>query len=88
MLVGVFSTKANKFNRKHTNHTLTYIGLILTIGSIILGITTISNITFEIQLMIITFVFISRAYSKGLFQVLKNRYTNNFADNKILPKIY
>lgn len=88
MLVGVFSTKSNKFNKKYKNHTLTYIGLMLTIGSIILGITTILNIPFEIQLMIITFVFILRAYSKGLFQILKKRYMNNFSDNKILPKIY
>lgn len=88
MLVGVFSTKANKFNKKHKNHTLTYIGLMLTIGSIILGITTILHIPFEIQLMIITFVFILRAYSKGVYQILKKRYTNNFSDSKILPKLY
>lgn len=88
MLVGVFATKSNKFNKKYKNHTLTYIGLMLTLGSIALGIATILNIPFEVQLMIITFVFILRAYAKGLFQVLKNRYTNNFADNKILPKIY
>lgn len=88
MLVGVFSTKANKFNKKYKNHTLTYIGLMLTLGSIILGITTILHIPFEIQLMIITFVFILRAYAKGIYQILKKRYTNNFSDNKILPKLY
>lgn len=88
MLVGIFATKANKFNKKHKNHTLTYIGLMLTIGSIILGIITILKIPFEIQLMIITAVFILRAYAKGIYQVLKKRYMNNFADNKIIPKIY
>lgn len=88
MLVGIFSTKSNEFNRKHKNHTLTYIGLMLTIGSIVLGIITIFKIPFEIQLMIITVVFIIRAYGKGVFQVLKKRYMNNFADSKIIPKIY
>lgn len=88
MLVGIFSTKASKFNRKHKNHTLTYIGLMLTIGSIVLGIITIFKIPFEIQLMIITIVFIVRAYGKGIYQVIKKRYMNNFADNKIIPKIY
>lgn len=88
MLVGGFSTKSNEFNKKYKNHSLTYIGLILTIGSILLGIATILNIPFELQLMIVTFVFIARAYAKGMFQVLKKRYMNNFADNKILPKIY
>jgi hypothetical protein len=60
----------------------------LTIGSIILGILTILKIPFEIQLMVITFVFIVRAYGKGIYQVIKKRYMNNFANNKILPKIY
>lgn len=88
MLVGIFATKSNKFNRKYKNHSLTYIGLLLTVGSIILGLITIFNIPFEIQLMIITLVFIMRAYAKGVYQVLKKRYMNNFANNDILPKIY
>lgn len=88
MLVGIFSTKAIKFNRKYKNHSLTYIGLILTLGSIVLGITTILNIPFEIQLMIVTMIFISRAYAKGMYQVLKKRYMNNFSNSDILPKIY
>lgn len=88
MLVGIFSTKSIEFNKKHKNKTLTDIGLMLTIGSIILGIITIFNIPFEIQLMIVTFVFIIRAYAKGIYQVIKKRYMNNFADDKIIPKIY
>lgn len=87
MLVGIFATKSIEFNKKYKNHSLTYIGLILTLGSVILGV-TILNIPFEIKLMIVTIVFIARAYAKGLYQVLKKRYMNNFADNKILPKIY
>ncbi len=88
MIVGIFATKSIQFNKKHKSHTLTYIGLMLTIGSIILGILTILKIPFEIQLMVITFVFIVRAYGKGIYQVIKKRYMNNFANNKILPKIY
>lgn len=88
MLVGIFSTTSNNFNKKYKNRSLTYIGLLLTLGSIILGLVTIFNIPFEIQLMFITVVFIARAYAKGVYQVLKKRYMNNFSDNKILPKIY
>ena len=88
MLVGIFSTKSIKFNKKYKNRSLTYIGLMIATGSIILGIITIFNIPFHIQLMIITAVFIIRAYGKGLFQVLKKRYMNNFASSKIIPKIY
>jgi len=88
MLVGVFSTKSIEFNNKHKNHSLTIVGLLITMGSVLLGIVTILKIPFEIQLMFITAVFIARAYAKGMFQVLKKRYMNNFADSKILPKIY
>lgn len=88
LLVGIFATKANKFNKKHKNHTLTYIGLMLTFGCIILGLITIFNIPFEIQLMIITGVFLVRAYGKGVFQVLKKRYMNNFSNSQLMPKIY
>lgn len=88
MLVGVFSTKSIEFNKKHKNHSLTLIGLLLTLGSVLLGIATILKIPFEIQLMVVTAVFIARAYAKGMYQVLKKRYMNNFSDSKILPKIY
>lgn len=88
MLVGMFAIKSSDFNKKFKNHSLTYIGLIITIGSIILGIGTLLKIPFEIQLMIVTFVFIARAYAKGMFQVLKKRYMNNFSNSKVLPKIY
>lgn len=88
MLVGIFSRQSSKFNKKYKNHTLTYIGLMLSLGSIILGIITIIKIPFEIQLMVITIVFILRAYAKGIYQVLKKRYMNNFSNDQILPKIY
>ena len=88
MLVGFFLNNSNKFNEKFKNHSLTYLGLILTTGSILLGVATMFNIPFEVQLMTIIFVFITRAYSKGVFEVLKNRYMNNFADGNIVPKIY
>ena len=88
LLVGVFSKSSNKINKKYKNHTLTYIGLLITLGSIILGLITIFDIRFEVQLMIITLVFIVRAYAKGIYQVLKKRYMNNFSNNKILPQIY
>lgn len=88
MLVGIFATKSIAFNRKHKNNSLTYIGILLTLGSVILGIATVFHIPFEIQLMIVTGVFVVRAYAKGVYQVLKKRYMNNFSDSKILPKIY
>ena len=88
MLAGISSTKSIEFNKKHKNHSLTYIGMMLTIGSIILGMSIVLNIPFTFQLMIIIIVFIFRAYAKGIYQVIKRRYMNNFSNNTILPKIY
>lgn len=88
MLVGVFATKSIAFNKKHGNKTLTYIGIILTIGSIMLGIATILNIPFAIQIIVVILVFVLRAYAKGIYQVIKKRYMGNFSNSKILPKIY
>ena len=47
MLVGIFSTNSNEFNKKHRNKSLTYIGLMLTLGFIILGVGTLFNITLK-----------------------------------------
>lgn len=88
MLVGYFATKAINFNKKHGNHTLTYIGIMLTTGSIVLGISAILNIPFWLQIVVVILMFTLRAYAKGIYQVLKKRYMGNFSNSKILPKIY
>lgn len=87
-LVGISSTKSIEFHNKFRNKSLTIVGLGLTVGSIIAGLTIISPLPFPIQLMLIVGVFILRAYVKGVYQVNKKRYIGNFADKEILPKIY
>lgn len=88
LLVGISATKSIEFNKKFGNKSLTIINLGITLGSIIIGFVLLLPLPFSMQLMIVIMVFIVRAYMKGIYQVNKKRYMGNFADKKILPKIY
>lgn len=88
ILQGVASTKANKFNDKYKNKSLTYIALKMTIGIAIAGAVVIIGIPRIPQLAIIIFTYILRMYDKGIFQILKRRYIGNFTTPEVLTKIY
>ena len=88
LLVGIFSTKSIDFHNRFHNKSLTIIGLLLTIGSLIVGIALILPLPFAIQLLLIIAAFIARAYSKGVYQINKKRYMGNFSSPKVLPEIY
>lgn len=88
MITGITSKKANEYNNKFKNKSLTILGIAITIGAMIIGATTILNIPFWLQLIIIITAFCIRHACKGVFQIIKKRYLGNFASNEILPKIY
>lgn len=88
IITGITSKKANEYNSKLKNKSLTIIALGLTIGAILIGITTTTNIPVYIQIPIIIIIFCIRHAFKGFFQVIKKRYMGNFATDEILPKIY
>ena len=88
LLTGIYSKRANEYNRKNTNKSLTKMSLGITIGAIIIGLTTIAKIPLIIQLIIITFMFCERHRYKGYFQVLRFSYMGNFASDKMITKIY
>lgn len=88
IITGFSSRKANQYNNKFKNKSLTILGLIITVGAIIIGITTILDIPLWIQLCIIVSMFCMRHVCKGIYQIIKKRYLGNFASNNILPKIY
>ncbi|MCI9177558.1 MAG: MFS transporter [Clostridia bacterium] len=88
LLVGIFSTKSIDFHNKFHNKSMTMMGLLITIGSIIVGIVVLLPLPFAIQLMFIIVAFIARAYAKGVYQINKKRYMGNFANKKVLPEIY
>lgn len=88
IITGLTSKKANDFNNKFKNKSLTVLALCMTIGAIMIGIVMILKIPYIVQLLIITLIFCLRHAAKGVYQIVKNRYMNNFAKEDILSKIY
>lgn len=88
IITGLSSKKANQYNNQFKNKSLTILGLMITIGAIIIGMTTILDIPLWVQLCIIISMFCIRHVCKGIYQIIKKRYLSNFASNDILPKIY
>lgn len=85
---GKSATKANKFNEKHNNKSLTFISLRMAIGIAIAGGVVAIGMYRIPMLAIIIFTYIVRYYDKGVFQILKKRYMGNFMTPEILTKIY
>jgi hypothetical protein len=85
---GLFATKANKFHRKFKNKTLTILALTITLAMIFSGIVAIAPTDTVSKAIIIVFVFILIYAVKGIEQVIYKRYYGNFANEKILTKIY
>lgn len=85
---GMSSTKANKFNEKHGNKSLTYIALRMTIGIAIAGGVVVVGLSKIPQLAIIIFTYVLRMSDKGVFQIIRKRYMSNFMTPEMLTKIY
>lgn len=87
IVTGLTSKKADDYNKKFSNKSLTIMALTISIGAIIIGAATIFDIPLYLQLIIIVFMFTLRHAIKGFYQILKNVYMGNFASTDILPKI-
>lgn len=88
IIQGMSATKANQFNEKHKNHSLTYIGIRMTVGIAIAGGVVIIGLSRIPQLAIIIFTCILRMSDKGVFQIIRKRYMGNFMTPVMLTKIY
>ncbi len=88
LIKGVYSAKANDFNKKYSNTLLTRIALTICVAMIIWGIITLLPIDYRIQALIIivssTFIYIL----KGVYQIIKKRYMSNFMKANTLTQIY
>lgn len=88
LIKGIYSAKANDFNKKYSNTLLTRIALTICLSMIIWGIITIFSIDYKIQALIIiissTYIYIL----KGVYQIIKKRYMSNFMKANTLTKIY
>lgn len=88
ILQGFASTKANNFNDKYKNKSLTVIALRITIGITIAGAVVVLKVPRIPQLAIILFTYVVRMYDKGVFQILKKKYIGNFMTSEVLTKVY
>lgn len=88
LIKGLYSEKANDFNKKYSNTLLTRIALTICLAMITWGIVTLFSIDYRIQALIIilssTFIYIL----KGVYQIIKKRYMSNFMRVNTLTKIY
>lgn len=88
IIQGISSTKANEFNEKYKNKSLTYMALRMTIGIAIAGGVVIVGVSRIPQLAIIIFTYILRMSDKGVFKIISRRYMGNFMTPEILSKVY
>lgn len=88
IIQGLSSKKANNFNEKYKNKSLTYLSIKITLGIAIAGGVVIIGIPRIQQLAIIIFTYILRMHDRGVFQIIKKRYMGNFVTPKMLTKIY
>lgn len=85
---GKSAVKANKFNEKHNNKSLTYISLRMAIGIAIAGAVVVIGMYRIPMLAIIIFTYILRMSDKGVYKIISKRYMGNFMTPDILTKIY
>lgn len=85
---GLSSTKADNFNEKHKNKTLTYLSIQMTLGIIIAGGVVAIGIPRIPALAIIIFTYIIRMADRGIFNIVKKRYMGNFMTPEMLTKVY
>lgn len=84
----IFSKKANEYNDKNGNRSLTKISLSITLGAILIGIIAFSKLPICIMIILVSIIFGIRHQNKGYFQVLRYRYIGNFVSEDILTKVY
>lgn len=88
IIQGKASTKANSYNEKHKNKTLTYMGIRMSVGIAIAGGVVVIGLSRIPQLSIIIFTYVLRMIDRGVFQILKKKYLGNFMTPDILTKVY
>lgn len=88
VIQGISSTKANEFNQRHKNKSLTYISLRMALGIAIAGGVVVIGLWRIPGLAIIIFTYIIRMSDKGVYKIVSRRYMGNFMTPEILTKIY
>lgn len=82
------SKKQQDFHNKFRNKTIITIGLMVSISTIIAGISGLRAEQFSFLLLIIAFSFIIARFAHGMFYTIINRYFRNFTNKDIDTKIF
>lgn len=85
---GIATSKQNQIHKKFRNKTLSVLGISFALSIIIAGLCVVCNLPFAVSVLIILFSYIVRCSDKGLIYSLPSRYMRNFADSKIVSKIF
>lgn len=85
---GKISKYSGKMNTKFKNKTLTIMSSIITLCFFLAGAIAIFNIDIILIVEIIVLSGILVAGIEGIYHIIKSKYLNNFANSKILTKIY
>ena len=85
---GIGAKKQLQFHKKFRNKSLSIILMVTSLVILLIGIAGISKISSNTILIIITILCVILNITKGIHGVLTSRYLGNFADDKMLPKIY
>lgn len=84
----VGSKKQIQFHKYFRNKSLSAILLLTTFSILVAGIMGVTNISYGINLTIITICFSIINFARGIDGVLSTRYLGNFASEKILTQIF
>ena len=88
LVKGFTSKRSNQFNKIFKNKSYTVISLTITISMTLSGIVILLNIKNNTQIFIVVILFALIYMVKGVYQVLRSRYLNNFSNSKILHNLY
>lgn len=88
IIQGIGATKADSFNEKHKNKTLTYISLRAALGIAVAGGVVVTQTPKIPALGIIIFTYIIRMSDRGVYKVINRRYMGNFMTPEMLTKVY
>jgi len=88
VIKGKISKYSGKVNTKFKNKTLTIMSFAIVLSFILAGTITLFKIDDLIMVEIIVLAGIIVAGIEGIYHIIKSKYLNNFANSKILSKLY
>lgn len=88
IIQGFASTRANNFNERHKNNSLSLLSISACICIFVAGLVVAIGLPRIPALSIIIFSYIIRMSDKGIYKIISKRYMNNFMTAKMQTKIY